>query len=148
MANARKDYETLVIIKADLTDEEIENEVTKLTGFIEAEEGGINEKSDWGKKRLAYAIKKQRYGFYSLIRFSAGPDIVAKLYRNYRFNENILKGLVVIFDGSAGRNQNKTPFDEAEEKPKLENENVTTSETTTVPEAPVEQGVIENGDPE
>ncbi len=98
-----QDYESLYIIKADLSDEEIEKETEAVTKLVETEGGSIIDQSGWGKKRLAYAIKKQRYGFFALLRFSADQKIPEKLTRHFRFNENILKGMVVIYDGAAGR---------------------------------------------
>ncbi len=98
-----KDYETLFIIKADLSDEDIKKEVDAITKIAEADGGSIISLDLWGKKRLAYSIKKQRYGFYTLLRFSAAPTTPENLNRHYRFNENILKGMVILFDGAAGR---------------------------------------------
>jgi len=99
-----QDYETLYIIKADLPDEDIDKEIESITKLVEPEEGAsIIELNKWGKKRLAYSIKKQRYGFYVLLRFTAGSDVPGKLTRHFRFNENILKGIVVIYDHAAGR---------------------------------------------
>jgi len=99
-----QDYETLYIIKADLPDEDIDKEIESITKIAESEEGASTiELSKWGKKRLAYSIKKQRYGFYVLLRFTAGSSIPEKLTRHFRLNENILKGIVVIYDHAAGR---------------------------------------------
>jgi len=98
-----RDYETLFIIKAELSDEDIKKAVDGVTGIAEADGGSIISLDLWGKKRLAYPIKKQRYGFYALLRFSAAPTTPENLNRHYRFNEDILKGMVVLFDGAAGR---------------------------------------------
>ncbi|MBI4827241.1 MAG: 30S ribosomal protein S6 [Nitrospinae bacterium] len=98
-----KDYETLFIIKPDLSDEDVEKETGLALKIIEGDSGSIIEKSLWGKKRLAYSIAKQRYGHYVLLRFSAPSVTPEKLTRHFRFNENILKGMVVMYDAAAGR---------------------------------------------
>ncbi len=99
-----QDYETLYIVKADLPDEDIDKEIESITKIVESEEGSsIIELSKWGKKRLAYSMKKQRYGFYVLLRFTAVSSVPEKLTRHFRFNESILKGIVVIYDHAAGR---------------------------------------------
>jgi small subunit ribosomal protein S6 len=98
-----QDYETLYIVKADLSEEDIDKEIESITTLIESEGASIIELSKWGKKRLAYAMKKQRYGFYVLLRFTAATSVPEKLTRHFRFNENILKGMTVIFDSAAGR---------------------------------------------
>ncbi len=65
-----RDYEALLIVRADLTEEEIEKEIDGIVDLIKSEGGTIIEDDRWGKKRLAYLIKKQRYGFYTLLRFT------------------------------------------------------------------------------
>ena len=101
---AQTDYETLFILKPDLSDEEIDAEISKLNAAVEANNGSIIEEDRLGKRRLAYPIKKQRYGFYSLLRFSLDPGAIGEIEKIFRFNENYLKNLILIFDAAAGRN--------------------------------------------
>lgn len=98
-----QDYESLYIVKADLSEEDIDKEIESITTLVESEGASIIELSKWGKKRLAYAMKKQRYGFYVLLRFTAETSVPEKLTRHFRFNENILKGMIVLYDTAAGR---------------------------------------------
>lgn len=98
-----QDYESLYIVKTDLSDEKIEQVIEAVSKLVEEEGGSIIELSLWGKKRLAYPMRKQKYGFYALLRFSAAKTVPEKLTRHFRFNENILKGIIVLFDGAAGR---------------------------------------------
>lgn len=98
-----KDYESLFILKPDLADEEIDKEVESVKEYIQSAGGSIIEEDKWGKKRLAYLVKKNRYGYYVLLRFSMAPAALSGLDRRLRLNENTLKHMVVFFDGSAGR---------------------------------------------
>lgn len=97
-----KEYESLYILKPDLAPEELEKEIQAVEAIISKEDGYVIEHTDWGKKRLAYVIAKQRYGHYMLFRFGAPPTVPEALTRHYRYNETILKGMVVDLDGKAG----------------------------------------------
>lgn len=100
---ATKDYETLFILRSDLSEEETDAEIAKVTDLITGKGGVIIEEEKQGKRRLAYPIRKQRYGFYSLIRFSLEPAGLKDLEKLYRFNENCLKNIILLFDGATGR---------------------------------------------
>ena len=60
--------------------------------------GELIEVDKWGRKRLAYPIKKAKSGYYVVIRFSATTDLVATLERNYRLDENIIRYLTIQLD--------------------------------------------------
>ena len=54
--------------------------------------GAEVEKVDrWGKKRLAYEIGKRQYGDYTCIEFNAEPTVIAKIERDYRLNEQVIR---------------------------------------------------------
>ena len=88
-------YETIFILRPDLTEEEAE----ATGGDIQAELDRLNfevlQVDTWGKKRLAYAVKKQKYGYYTLIYFQGEPDQISRLERFYRINEQVMKSIVV-----------------------------------------------------
>jgi small subunit ribosomal protein S6 len=61
--------------------------------------GAEVEKTDlWGKKRLAYPIKKQQEGFYALITFKISPDAIKELDRVLSLKTAVLRHLVVAVD--------------------------------------------------
>jgi len=97
------DYESLFILKPDFAEEEIDKEVKAVRDIIEAEGGAIIEEDRWGKRRLAYLIKKNRYGYYVLLRYTLNSGSAEKVERHFRLNENVLKAMTVLFDGAAGR---------------------------------------------
>jgi small subunit ribosomal protein S6 len=100
---ARKDYETLFILKPDFTEEEVTAAIAKLTDYLTKQGGEIMEEERQGKRRLAYTIKKQRYGYYALLRFTIEPGKIEGLEKIFRFNEEYLKNIIVIYDTAAGR---------------------------------------------
>lgn len=114
-----RDYETLFIIRPDLTDDSIEKEIATVREMIAAA-GAITFEEKWGKKRLGFAIKKHRYGYYALIRHTSDSQLVAKLTRHFRLNEAFLKDMTVIFDGGAGRMYGEAPALSASEGDDLE----------------------------
>jgi len=84
-------YETIFVIDSLLKTEEIENIITKYEKFISANGGKIEQIDRWGKKRLAFEIKKRQYGYYVLILFEGIPSMIKSLEREYRLNESILR---------------------------------------------------------
>jgi small subunit ribosomal protein S6 len=104
-----RDYETLFIIRPDLTDDSIEKEIAAVREMITADGGSIISEEKWGKKRLGFSINKHRYGYYALIRHTSDSQLVAKLTRRFRLSEAFLKDMTVIFDGGAGRMYGEPP---------------------------------------
>lgn len=104
-----RDYESLFIIRPDLTDDHIEKEIAAVRDIITGDGGSILSEEKWGKKRLGFPIKKHRYGYYALIRHTSDSQLLAKLTRHFRLNENSLKAMTVIFDGGAGRIYGEPP---------------------------------------
>jgi len=98
------DYESIFIVRPDLSDEDIEKELEAVRALVAADGGSIISEDKWGKKRLGYAIRKHRYGYYDVLRYSMETKNVSKVDRHFRLNENILKAMTVLFDGAAGRN--------------------------------------------
>jgi small subunit ribosomal protein S6 len=84
-------YETIFVMDSLLKSEEIDAFISKYERFIAANGGQIESVERWGKKRLAYEIKKRQYGFYVLIRFDGPPVIIKSLEREYRLNESLLR---------------------------------------------------------
>ncbi len=84
-------YETIFVIDSLLKADEIEAIITKYERFISANGGEIDAIEKWGKKRLAYEIKKRQYGYYVLVRFDGPGAMIKQLEREYRLNESILR---------------------------------------------------------
>lgn len=92
------EYETTFVIDSLLKSDEMDGVVSKYERFISANGGEIKRIERWGKKRLAYEIKKRQYGYYVYIRFSGLPTIVKPLEREFRLNESILRYLTIRLD--------------------------------------------------
>ena len=110
-----KIYESIIIINAALEDVQIENEIEKIKDFITKNTGEIRALEKWGRRRLAYAIKKKNNGFYVLYEFKAPGDLIAKLERQYLLNENIIRFITVELNKKALKAKEvgqKTPISE------------------------------------
>ena len=91
-------YEALYIVRPQLTDEEIQTVVDGVLKLITNNGGTIVRSEVWGKRRLAYEVKKQQEGVFVLVRFQAPGDAIKKLREHFRLSESIIRHLVVIFD--------------------------------------------------
>lgn len=106
-------YETIYIAHPELSEEEL-NKVEENVQAVIIREGGTVEKVDrWGKRKLAYRVKKQREGIYTLIHFMLTAEKVAELERHYQIDENIIKHIIVKVDWPIKEEVKKAPEAEA-----------------------------------
>ncbi len=88
-------YETIFIAYADLPEEEINGLVERYSAIIKDRKGILIKAERWGKRKLAYEIKKHARGSYVLIDFAGTAAIVTELERNLRIGDKILKFMTV-----------------------------------------------------
>lgn len=98
MSTPKALYETVVVFHPELTEEEAEGHVQTLIKFLEDRSSEILRIDRGGKRRLAYPIRKQRYGYYDLVHFRTPPETLAELERYYRLTERVLRYLTVRFE--------------------------------------------------
>ncbi len=91
-------YETTFIVDSLIRPEETEEIINKIEKFISNNGGQIKKIDRWGKKRLAYEIKKRQYGYYVIIRYGAPPKLNRLLEKEYQLDENILRYLTIVLD--------------------------------------------------
>jgi small subunit ribosomal protein S6 len=112
-------YESAVLINAALDDEQIESVIARIKEVITNNGGEIREIENWGRKRLAYMVKKSKIGYYAIFRFNAPSSLVSKLERHYTFDEHILRFLTITLDNDAlehlGKNRSSAVFTEVDE---------------------------------
>lgn len=87
-------YETIFLMKNTLTEEQKNKTIDTIKNYLN-ENGKINNTEDLGEKTLAYEIKKHKKAYYYLIEFEAEIEVITKLERIYRINDDILKFIVV-----------------------------------------------------
>ena len=94
-------YETAVVVDPQMKSEEIEEFLQKIKNFITNHGGEIVDTVEWGKRRLAYEIRKKQYGYYAFIRFNGPGQLIQLLEREYRLSENVLRSLTIKVDKRA-----------------------------------------------
>jgi len=90
-----KNYELVLIFAPSLEEGTINEELTKITSLIEKSKGNIVKTDTWGVKKLAYPIKHQENGFYVIVYFNSGTEILTELDRVNKINDKILRHLIV-----------------------------------------------------
>lgn len=94
-------YESAVLINAALDDEQIDSIISRIKETIVNNGGEIREIENWGRKRLAYMVKKSKIGYYVIFRFNAPSTLISKLERYYTLDEYILRYLTIKLDADA-----------------------------------------------
>ena len=89
-----RNYEVVVIVHPDLDESAFSEIVDQVKGWITEEGGSITNVDLWGKRRMAYEIRKQREGQYALIHTEMQPEAQAELARKLRLQESIMRFLV------------------------------------------------------
>ena len=89
-------YENIFITHVDLSDDEIGEKIERYRAIVTNGKGIIVRIDKWGKKKLAYEIKKQTRGFYVLIDFAAPSAAVSELERNLRIDDKVLKFMTIM----------------------------------------------------
>jgi small subunit ribosomal protein S6 len=86
-------YEILIIVDPRPTDEEVAALLTQLGEQVTTLGAAVVKVENWGKRRLAYDIRKQREGTYAVLEVSAEPSMIKEFERQLRLNENVLRFL-------------------------------------------------------
>jgi small subunit ribosomal protein S6 len=90
-----RDYELVVIISPEVTDEDVPAALEKMSQFITDRGGTITEVNQWGRRKLAYPIKQFLEGNYVLTQFKIEPKMTADLEASLRLAEEFLRHLLV-----------------------------------------------------
>src|SRR4030042_289577 len=88
-------YENIVILNSALSDEEAEAAVTKIKELIAGQGGEVLKVNIWGRKKLAYEIKKQKKGLYVLLFYKTPPATIKKIEEFYKVFDAVLKYLII-----------------------------------------------------
>jgi small subunit ribosomal protein S6 len=84
-----------VIIKPDLSEEELEGTLDTISRFITDRSGVVAEIERQGKKRLAYPIKHNNEGYYALAKIQIEPSLGNELESNLMISENVIRHLLI-----------------------------------------------------
>jgi len=110
-----KKYETIFILDPDLQEEQTQSVIEKAKGIITQASGEILKVEDWGKRKLAYEVKKKSKGQYILIHFLGSPALLSELERNFRVMDAVIKFQSVRLGERQGSSSEGPILDEASE---------------------------------
>ena len=94
-------YETILIAHVDLAEDDLTALIDRCGTIITDQKGILVKVERWGKRKLAYLIKKQPRGFYILFDYAGETAVVNELERNLKIHDRVLKFMTVLKDETA-----------------------------------------------
>ncbi|MCH0538792.1 30S ribosomal protein S6 [Streptomyces sp. MUM 203J] len=88
-------YEVMVILDPDLEERAVSPLIESFLSVVREADGKVEKVDTWGRRRLAYEIKKKPEGIYSVIDLQAEPAVVKELDRQMNLNESVLRTKVL-----------------------------------------------------
>ncbi len=96
-------YELVFIVQPEMEEEPLNALVERITETIHVLKGQVHQVEPWGKRRLAYPIKKHREGFYFLMQMELPAPEVRSLERNLKLMEDVIRHLIVRRDEAVAK---------------------------------------------
>ena len=140
-------YESVYIARPDISPAQVEALTADWTKILEDNGGKVTKDEYWGLKSLAYRIKKNRKGHYSLMNIDASPAALAELERNMRLSEDVLRYISIRVDeheeGPSVMMQNRGGRDDRERGGERESYNGQEERTAPVSVEPKDPAAVE-----
>jgi small subunit ribosomal protein S6 len=93
-----REYEVVFIVHPDLEETALNELVERVQGWITENGGAITKVDLWGKRKLAYDIRKQKEGQYILLQAQIPPKYCIELERNLRLLEPVMRFLIIALE--------------------------------------------------
>ncbi len=114
-------YDVLIIVDPRHTEEEVAQLTTRLGEACAGLGGEVVSTENWGKRRLAYELRKQREGTYVLLQVKAMPPVVREYERQLKLNESVLRFMTTRVEERHRKARPQTPEEgEAASEPATE----------------------------
>lgn len=84
-------YEIMIILEPETDERTIAQSLEKLLQVVPGNGGTVDKIDIWGKRRLAYEIRKKSEGFYVVVDMTTTPEIAQELERQLGLNESVLR---------------------------------------------------------
>ena len=92
------DYEIALIIRPEVEEEGQAALIERLGQLLTSEGGQVADVETWGRRRLAYPIRKVQEGYYYFIQGQFSPSVLPELERAIKLNEDVLRHMVIRTD--------------------------------------------------
>lgn len=93
-----REYETIFVLDPGHDDAAVDGEIEKIKEIVSQDGGEVTAVEKWGRRKMAYEIRKKKEGIYTLIRFRARATVLPGLARRYQLNEGLLRHLTVLYE--------------------------------------------------
>jgi small subunit ribosomal protein S6 len=90
-----RDYELVVVIDPEIDEEKLSATLERISQFVTTRGGEVIDVDRWGKRKLAYPIKRRSEGDYVITHFRLEPAQAAELEAGLRLSEEVLRHLLV-----------------------------------------------------
>ena len=94
-AELRK-YELMVIFSGNLLEMDFLKELDELRKMLKESTKGVSHEENWGRRDLAYRVRKQKVGYYAVFNFSAEASAITELRNTIKLNPQVLRHLILI----------------------------------------------------
>jgi small subunit ribosomal protein S6 len=91
-------YESIFIVDPNVTEEQLTGLLDKFRGLVEHQGGKVVQHAFWGRRKLAYNVKKRDYGLYHVFYLDRSPNALKVLEHQFQIEDNVLKWLSVAVD--------------------------------------------------
>jgi len=89
-------YELVCVVQPDLDETAFKSVIERVKGWVTESGGSVDKVDMWGRRRLAYNIRKQREGQYVLLNVTLDPKSTSELERNLRYLETVLRHMLTV----------------------------------------------------
>ena len=86
-----RQYELMVILDPETEERAVGTTMDKFLAVVKNDGGTVDNVDIWGRRRLAYDIKKKSEGIYTVVNFTAEPATAQELDRQLNLNESIMR---------------------------------------------------------
>ena len=86
-----RQYEIMIIVDPEVDDRQVATTLERFLAVITNDKGTIDNIDVWGRRRLAYEIKKKPEGIYAVVNFTCEPATAKELDRQLGLNESVLR---------------------------------------------------------
>jgi len=93
-----RDYELVMIISPEVADEALPATIERVQQFIQERGGEVKQVDPWGRRKLAYPIRRHQEGHYVVTQFSLDPQAIGALEGSLQLAEDVIRHLVVKLD--------------------------------------------------
>jgi len=91
-----RNYELVCILQPDLDETAFNEAIEKIKSWISDAAGAVEKVDAWGKRKLAYLIRKQSEGQYVLFKIALPAEATKELERNIRFLEPVMRHMLIV----------------------------------------------------